>query len=298
MRIALITAYDDNRRGGIKELETAIRRLGHIPCYFYVDRAGIRMNGNGVSVSMLDGKIPKRVRFDAGILRNIGVVKDYEQFGHRIWSVKALELEGTRVMNKIDSWVPASDKFATLVTLAKAGLPVPDTISSEDFFLGYEAAKRFHSVVIKPLRSGLGLGIFKLDDPDAAMHVFNAFTSLNKPIYVQEFLEKKNNGDYRVVVIGNEAIGAEFRRGRTWKTNIAQGGMPSKARLTGEMAELAIRATRAMKLDFAGIDIAETKDGYFILETNPSMAWAGFKEVTGVDPAERIVKHLIKAVKS
>lgn len=298
MHIALITAYDDNRRGGIKELEIAIRRLGHIPSYFYVDRAGIRMNSNGISVSMLDGKMPKQVSFDAGILRNIGVVKDYEQFGHRIWSVRALELEGTRVMNKIGSWVPASDKFATLVTLAKAGLPVPDTISSEDFFLGYEAAKRFRSAVIKPLRSGLGLGIFKLDDPDAAMHVFNAFTSLNKPIYVQEFLEKKNNGDYRVVVIGNEAVGAEFRRGRTWKTNIAQGGIPSRARLTEEMAELAIRATRAMKLDFAGIDIAETKDGYFILETNPSMAWTGFKEVTGIDPAERIVKHLVKTAKN
>lgn len=298
MRIALITTYDDSRHGGIADLEAAIRKLGHDPGYFYIDKAGVKMGRRGISVSMLEDKKPKQVDFDAGILRNIGVIKDYEQFGHRIWTVMAMELLGTTVMNRIENWVPASDKFATLVTLANAGLPVPDTISSEDFFVGYEAARRLGSAVIKPLRSGLGLGVFKIDDPDAAMHVFNAFTSLNKPLYVQEFLEKKDNGDYRVVVIGDEAIGAEFRKGKTWKTNIAQGGVPSKARLTGEMAELAIRATKAMGLDFAGIDIAETKDGYFVLETNPSMAWAGFKEVTGIDPAERIVRHLIRKAKN
>ncbi len=297
MRIGLITTSDDTRHGGIKDLKAEIERQGHTASFFHIDKAGIRIKRKELGIFMIDGKKTRKVDLDAALLRNIGVIKDYEQFVHRIWVVMTLELEGSRVMNRVENWVPASDKFATLVTLAKAGLPVPETVSSEDFFIGYEAAKEFRSSVIKPLRSGLGLGVFKLDDPDAAMHIFNAFTSLNKPIYVQKFLEKKNNGDYRVVVVGDEVIGAEFRKGVTWKTNISQGGIPSKAKITDELADLAIRATKTMNLDFAGVDIAETKNGYFIFETNPSMAWTGFKEVTGVNPAEHIVRHLIKEAK-
>ncbi len=299
MRIGIISGSGDAGKGSTPDLEAAIRRLRHTPVHFYVDTASVRMGSTGLRVmDRSERSDPKEARFDAALLRGIGIVKDYEQYEHRIWTVASLELNGACVMNRIGSWIPAGDKFSTLVRLSRAGLPVPDTVSSEDFFAGYEAAKEFKSSVVKPLRSGMGLGIFKADDPDAAMHIFNAFTCMNKPIYVQRFLEKKNGGDYRVVVVGGEAIGAEFRKGRTWKSNVAQGAVPRRARLTAELAELAIRATRTMDLDFAGVDIAETKDGYFILETNPSMRWAGFREVTGVDPAERIVGHLLEKART
>ncbi len=295
MKIGLITSSEDKRQAGSQDLRAAIKKQGHTPADFHVDKAGVRMGNGKLSVFHIVNKSKTvDVNLDAGLLRSIGVVKDYEQFGQRIWTVMALELNGTVVMNRIEDWIPAGDKFATLVALSEAGLPVPDTVSSEDFFVGYEAAKEFKSIVVKPLRSGMGLGVFKLDDPDAAMHIFNAFTSLNKPIYVQRFLEKKDNGDYRVVVVGDDAIGAEFRKGIGWKSNISQGGIPSKAKLTSELAELALKATKAMKLDFAGVDIAETDDGYFILEVNPSVGWAGFREVTGVNPADKIVKLLIE----
>lgn len=299
MKIGLITSYEDRRSEALDDLRVAITRSGHEPCDFYVDKVGVRMGKGRVSLVQSIGKIHvEKIDLAAALMRSIGTVKDYEQFGHRIWTVMALELNGTCVMNKIESWIPASDKFATLVTLAKAGLPVPETVSSEDFFIGYGTVKEFGSTVIKPLRSGMGLGIFKIDDPDVAMHVFNAFTSLNKPLYVQRFLEKKGDGDYRVIVVGGEAIGAEFRKGKTWKSNLAQGAVPVKARLTDELAELSIKATKAMKLDFAGVDIAETRDGYFILETNPSIRWTGFKKTTGIDPAERIVRHLLKKARA
>jgi ribosomal protein S6--L-glutamate ligase len=298
MRIALITSSDEREFSGAAELRAAISGLGHDACEFFVDKAAVRMGSRGVSLLHIVGRaMAADASFDAALMRNIGIIRDYEQFGHRIWTVRALELSGTCVMNEISKWIPASDKLATLATLARAGLPVPETVSSEDLFAGYEAAKEFGSVVVKPLRSGLGLGVFKLDDPDAAMHIFSYFTSLNKPIYVQRFLEKKGGGDYRVVVVGGVAVGAEFRKGATWKSSIAQGAVPSKAKLTDELGELAVRAAEAMGLEFAGVDIAETPDGYFILETNPTIAWAGFRSVTGINPAELIVRHLLDRIK-
>ncbi len=299
MKIGLIAASEERGMTGMSDLRSAIKRHGHVPCEFLVDRAGVRMGNGKVSVfASADMHGITEEKLDGALLRNIGIVKDYEQLGQRIWTLRSLEICGTYVMNNVMPWLSASDKFSTLVTLSEAGLPVPDTVSSEDFFAGYRATREFKSSVIKPLRSGLGLGVFKVDDPDVAMHIFSYFMNVNKPIYVQRFLEKKGGGDYRIIVVGDKVIGAEFRKGKTWKSNISQGGVPRKAKINGEMSELAIKATKAMGLDFAGIDMVETKDGYYILETNPTVGWSGFKSVTGVDPAEHIVRHLISKLKA
>jgi len=61
--------------------------------------------------------------------------------------------------------------------------------------------------------------------------------------------------------------------------------------------ELALKTCDILGLGYAGVDIAETDEGYFILEVNPSMSWQGFKEATGINPAKYIVKHVIDYVK-
>lgn len=64
-----------------------------------------------------------------------------------------------------------------------------------------------------------------------------------------------------------------------------------------EMAEIAVKATEVLGLDYAGIDIAEGKDGYKILEANPTMSWQGFKQATKIDVAELLIKHLASKIK-
>jgi glutathione synthase/RimK-type ligase-like ATP-grasp enzyme len=50
-------------------------------------------------------------------------------------------------------------------------------------------------------------------------------------------------------------------------------------------------------LDYGGVDIAETKEGYHILEVNPTMSWQGFKQATGINPADYIVDYLLEKIK-
>ncbi len=273
------------------DLESAIKRQGHHATDIHIDTVGVSMTENGVQLFQLPGA--RRIDIDCAILRTLGIIKDYEQFSHRIWAVRAIEMNGITVVNSLMQWLAASDKLAALAFLSSNGLPVPDTVSSENFMISYNAAKEFGSVVVKPLRSSMGLGVFKLDDPDVAMHTFSYLVNLNKPIYVQRYLEKIGGGDYRVIVVGNAAIGAEYRRGKTWKSNVAQGAVARAARLNAELQELSVKAAEVLGLDYVGVDIAETKDGYVILETNPSIKWQAFREATGINPAEHIVRHLI-----
>lgn len=273
--------------------------MGHTPSDIYVDKLGIGMKKGKIEITqILNKNRSAKVDVDGAFLRHLGIIKDYEQFNNRIWSVMAMEQNGTSIINEVVSWLFASDKFASLSLLAKNGIQVPETFVSEDMFAAYQAAKGMKEVVIKMLTGSMGFGVFKTDDPDFAMHVFRSLTSMNKPIYVQKYLDKKGGGDYRLIVVGGRVIGTEFRKGVGWKSNISQGGKALPAKADAEMTELAIKAADILKLDHAGVDIADTKDGYYILETNPTYSWQGFKMATKINVADVLVKHLIKKIKN
>ncbi len=259
---------------------------------------GTNIGKGGIRVTQMIGKEKeKELEIDCALLRHLGIIKDFEQFGSRLWSVRAIEQAGVYVMNPLTNWLFATDKLASIAILAKNGVPVPETESSENFFTAYGAVKRFGRAVVKPLRSAMGFGVFKVDDADVGMHIFSYFTNLSKPIYVQEYLEKKGGGDYRIVVVGDEILGCEFRKGSGWKSNIAQGATPKPGKLDSEMRELALKSVEALGLDFGGVDIAETRDGYYVLEVNPTLSWQGFKVATKVNPAIHIVRNLIDKVR-
>lgn len=298
MKIGVISSSEGYSNEELSDLKKAISKNNSEYLSINLSESFVRIEGGNVALMHTNGGKAEHISADAAVMRSIGIIRDYEQFSHRLWLAQALELNGMVISNKISSWVSASDKLGTLIILSKYKIPVPDTTSSENFFHGYAAVKKYSDTVIKPLRSGKGIGVFRISDPDAAMHIFSYFTNLSKPIYVQRFLDKKGGGDYRVVVVGGEVIGAEFRKAKGWKSNVAQGAEPRKAQINAEMREIAIKATEALKLDYAGIDIADTKDGYYVLEANPTISWSGFRRVTGVNPASYIVKNLISNVKN
>jgi ribosomal protein S6--L-glutamate ligase len=180
------------------------------------------------------------------------------------------------------------------VVLSKAGIPIPPTLSGEGMFEAYGAVKGFGRAVVKPLRSGKGIGVFKLEDQDMAMHIFNYMTSSNKPIYVQKYLEKEGGGDYRVMVVGGKVLGAIFRKSDSWKSNVARGASATKVKPDSELCEMSISATEKLGLDYGGVDILRTKEGYSVLEVNPTVAWSGFRKATGINPAGPIVELLVK----
>ena len=299
MDIGIINSSNSDKSPDFVDLVKAIRKLGHMEVPIQIDTLGINISKSiGINQSSLRSE-PKKIDVDCALLRSLGIIKDYEQWEQRVWSVRAMELSGTYVMNPVMPWLASGSKLSALLLLAKNGIRVPDTVSTENLFIGYDTSKKFKESVIKQLRSAMGFGIFKVDDPDVAWHSFSYLLNLNKPLYVQRYIEKIGNGDYRVIVIGGKVLGVEFRKGITWKSNVAQGATPVAVKKPDkELCEMAIKSTEALGLEFAGIDIAETKDGYYVLESNPSISWQGFRKVTGINPALEIIKHAAKKAHS
>ncbi len=300
MEIGIIRPYEiEFNNADVVDIDKAIKTRGHETRMIYADMLGIGISEKGINIGqMLSRSERSKPEVDCAVLRHLGIIKDYEQYWHRVSFVRAMEACGIYVTNPVMQWLNARDKLSTFITLAKSGIPIPETISTEHMFIAYEAVKKFGKAVIKPLLSAMGYGVFKVEDPDVAMHIFSYLVNINKPMYVQKYIEKKGGGDYRVVVVEGRALGAEFRKGSGWKSNIAQGASPINVENPDkELTELAIKATESLGLDFAGIDIAETEEGYCVLESNPTLSWQGFKKATGINPAEEIVDFLIRKAK-
>ncbi|TRM84699.1 RimK family alpha-L-glutamate ligase [Sulfolobus sp. A20-N-G8] len=183
-----------------------------------------------------------------------------------------MERSGVVLINRPDAMLQARDKFASLMKIKRAGIPVPNTAVVEDPFEVMRLVEKWGEVVIKPVVGSLGLGSVKVSDPDIAFRISKSILSVNQPVYVQKYI-KKPDRDIRVIVIGDRILGSIYRISKSgWKTNIAQGAVAQILVPTAELEEISLKSVRVLGLDYAGIDVIEDLEegGYKILEVNAS----------------------------
>jgi glutathione synthase/RimK-type ligase-like ATP-grasp enzyme len=84
------------------------------------------------------------------------------------------------------------------------------------------------------------------------------------------------------------------RRGKNWKTNVAQGATTVALPLNDTLREMSLCAARVLGADYAGVDILPTEGGgYTVVEVNGIPGWRGLKAATGVDVAEHVVNYVL-----
>lgn len=235
-------------------------------------------------------------RLEVCLIRSLGP-GTHEQINSRIDFMEHLEFSGTSVVNPVYAFRRARDKYATMYTLAKAGLPIPKTFVTENALQAYRFAKHFTNVVCKPMIGSMGYGVMRFSDLDLAYNAFRLLERINQPIYVQEYLQKLGK-DIRAFVIGDQVLAAIHRIAPpgSWKTNIAQGGKAKAVKLTHDIKELAIKATQVLGLEYAGVDLVETPKGPIILEVNSSPGWQGLQRTTGINIADHLIKYVTETV--
>jgi len=205
-----------------------------------------------------------------------------------------LEFSGTLVVNPTHAYRKVKDKYSTICTLARAGLPIPRTYVTEMAHWAYRASRGFKQIVYKPIVGSLGFGSMRFSNPDLAFNAYKILERWGHPMYIQEYLEKPGR-DIRAFVIGENLLASVYRIAPPgeWKTNVAQGGQTQPIQLPEELQELALRVTKSLDLLYAGVDILETEGGPVLLEVNGSPSWQGLQRATSVNVAERLVQFVV-----
>jgi len=224
--------------------------------------------------------------FDLVVLRGLPYHYDSVRMNALITCLKSAK----RVVNDPKSTLLARDKYSSIKELEARGLPVPKTYLARTRAEVLDAVEALGEAVLKPISSSLGFGVVRVD-PETLFYVMSSIP-FSFEIVVQEYLEKVR--DVRVLVLGNEVVGAMYRISPfNVASNYARGADVDPAPL-GPYASLAVRATRALGLDYAGVDIIETPEGPKVIEVNPSPLWFGLSEALGKDIGIEIAKFLIK----
>jgi len=233
---------------------------------------------------------------NALIIRPIGR-GSLEEIIFRMDLLHRLQRLGMPIINPPLSIERSVDKYHTLALLEEHGLPVPRTVVTESHD---EALKAFHElggdVVMKPLFGSRGIGSTRIFDPEIATRVFRAVSFFHDVLYLQEFIPH-GVSDVRAFVVGEKVIAAMHRVAQGWKTNVSLGAKPVSYKLSGELEELAVKASSVIGCKVAGVDILESENGPVIVELNSQPGWRGLQSVASVNIAEEIVDYVLFMVK-
>jgi tetrahydromethanopterin:alpha-L-glutamate ligase len=231
---------------------------------------------------------------DAVFVRGIAA-GTFEQVTLRLSILHALRESGVPVYNDARAIERSVDKSMTSFLLNRYGVPTPATWAGESSafaqrVLMREAAAN-RQVVMKPLFGSQGKGLEK------AGLTLSSLDPFNKVAYLQRYIDAGDPGfDWRVLVIGSKAVAAMKRVGGDgWIHNFARGARCEPAELTSSLADIAVRATQALGLDYAGIDLIPSDEDQrpLVLEVNGVAAWRGLQSVTSIDIARLLVDDLI-----
>lgn len=187
-----------------------------------------------------------------------------------------LESAGVPVFNKSTSMALAQDKWQTHQILCAEGLRSPESLwctwpkEYKDI-----VAVLGTTFVVKGLLGSKGEDVYLVNGPESFEKAMDHLQG--QKILFQRFISESAGTDIRVHVIGNKVVAAVRRISEgDFKSNFHQGGAALSVELSHEMERLSLQAALALNLDFAGIDLLESKEGPTICEVN---AIPGFRTI-------------------
>ncbi|MFA6130673.1 MAG: RimK family alpha-L-glutamate ligase [Patescibacteria group bacterium] len=280
---------------GTSRIIAEARARGHEVTVLYRPYIGL-VFGNGKTLTY-KGKVLEPKDLDVILVRP-GFTEDPSVNSSII---KQFQLAGFFVLNGYIGVFRAKNKIRTLQMLDHFKVPVPKTVVVEDLALLQTAAEEFKfPVIIKAVHGTHGRGVFLAESARSLQPIVEYLTTKEHgPVTVQEYIHEAKGKDLRIFVLRKRVIAAMERTAKSgeFRANFHKGGTVSVADLTKEERLMAIKATRILGLDLAGVDILRTKHGPKVIEVNSNPGLEGISLATGIDVSKKIVDFLERCVR-
>lgn len=211
--------------------------------------------------------------------------------------VKQIQLMGVPVFNQYSSIVRAKNKLRTMQILDHVGLPIPRTVIVRRMEYLNEAIEKVGGlpVIVKTPYGSLGNGVAIVETKRSLASALDIIWGASNIILIQEYVKESKGKDIRAFVVNGKVVAAMERKAHKgdFRSNIGQGGSGSPIKLTEAEKELAVRATQALRLQYAGVDLIKSNSHTMIMEVNCNPGLKGITEATGQNVAGEIVKGAI-----
>lgn len=292
MRIGILSTHLTAEE---ERLIEAGQQRGHDVDVLEVKRFGIgicpdepRIYYEGNRVSML---------YDAIIPR---IDPPHTEFGYTVLrQFQALDVYTTDTAYSLEL---CRDKIRCMQYLMRKNVPFPTTGSA---YSRKEYDKVISTVggaplIIKLNEGTEGVGVFLAEDEASAKNFLGTFKQFDARVMMQEFVKESSGSDVRAVVIGGKVIGALERTSsddNEFRANVALGAVTQVTTLNDEEEDIVLRATKAMGLNMAGVDLMRSNNGPVIIEVNSAQDFTGphlIEAVMGVDLAGMMIDFAVE----
>jgi ribosomal protein S6--L-glutamate ligase len=212
--------------------------------------------------------------------------------------VRQLDLMGVPVLNGAVAISRSRDKLRALQLLTRRNIDVPITVCGKSP-QSTEAALSLVGgcpAIVKLQQGTQGIGTMIAETPQAVHSLLETFWAMGQDIVLQEYIRESKGRDIRAIVVGGRVVAAMRRVAKPgeFRSNLHRGGKGTSVHLPSAYRRVAVRATKIMGLEVAGVDMLESKTGPKILEINSSPGLEGVERATGVDIAGAIIEYAEK----
>jgi RimK family alpha-L-glutamate ligase len=233
---------------------------------------------------------------DVALLR-LDVVPTLDGVEPGLQHAHTLEERGVRVLNRPDALLATHDKLLTAQVFGVAGIPHPWTAHVEP---GGPIPDCPFPCVLKPRFGSWGQDVYLCRTNVELSRMLEVVAQ--RPWWrrhgglLQELVP--SSSDTRVLFAGKRVVGGAERIAAPgeWRTNVTLGGRVVKGGVPPGTGELALRAARAIGVDFAGVDLLPGEKGWVVLELNGAVDFDTRYAFPGVDPYRAILDGLGVAV--
>lgn len=259
--------------------------VDHLKCIIELEKKVPKIFYNGAHLEDVDAVIP---RIGASVtFYGTAVVRQFEMM---------------KVFSAVESQalVRSRDKLRSLQILSRAGVGLPKTtIANSSKYVDHVIKSVGGApLIIKLLEGTQGLGVVMAETNNAANSVIEAFDGLNARVIAQQFIKEAGGADIRAFVVDGVVVGAMKRQGKEgeFRSNLHRGGSATIIELSDQEELTAIKATKAMGLGVAGVDMLQSSNGPLVLEVNSSPGLEGIENATNKDIAKEIIKYVERNV--
>ncbi|HQZ21030.1 MAG TPA: ATP-grasp domain-containing protein [Thermoflexales bacterium] len=246
---------------------------------FFVDEPVMRLDDERDILQEFDVLVARPIY--PGISEFLTVARLFHRAGKRVIDTSLTD-EGYAV-----------SKMHDYVLLAQAGVPVPRTWQIANLAQVEEiAAGLGYPCILKGAHGSYGLHVHRVNHADGLREVFGKYPP--GELMLQEFLP--DEGDFRVICLGYTALPVLIHRQPPpgdFRVNAEVGGtaIARRAEDYPEICAIAQQAARALRREFAGVDIHLQNGQPRVLEVNRRPGFEQFETVTGYDVAGAALRY-------
>lgn len=216
---------------------------------------------------------------------------------------KHLELMGYRLFNSREAIENCDNKALMHLELSYQGIRMPKTLVGPFVFfqqnLSDEYFDRIFSelgqrIILKEAYGSFGMQVYQINSKEELQS--RLIELGNRAFIMQEYIDTSFGRDIRVNIIGDKIVGAMERSNPSdFRANITLGGTGKFIELDDNQKEIALKAHRALKLDFSGVDLLYGKDNEPILcEVNSNVNYLSFEEASGINFSEKLLDYIME----